>query len=244
MLLYQLLQDPIQLLLTIPAILIALTFHEWAHGYAAYKCGDNTAHDMGRLSLNPLHHLDPYGSLMMLVFGFGWAKPVPVVTRNFKHPRRDFAIVAAAGPLMNMLLAFGGMLISTLVFFTCYEPIMAYMAEAGGFVGSLAFYAYRFFTLFSYLNIGLGVFNLIPLPPLDGSRIVSWLLPPKAAMYYNRIELYSRQIMLAIIILTWLPAPLSKIADYIFYPVDWLRETVFYGFANFWDAIFGAIWKL
>ena len=108
MLLYQLLKDPIQLILVLPCILVSLTFHEWAHGYAAYKCGDMTAKMYGRLSLNPLAHLDPVGSVCMLLFGFGWAKPVPVNTRNFRHPKRDFAIVAAAGPLMNLLLAFGG----------------------------------------------------------------------------------------------------------------------------------------
>ncbi len=244
MFLYELLKDPIQLLLILPCILIALSFHEWAHGYAAYKCGDHTAKNMGRLSLNPLHHLDPIGALMMLVVGFGYAKPVPVVTRNFKNPKRDFAIVAAAGPLMNFLLGFIGMFISTLLFFTCYEPMARYSIDSGYLIGGLAFYAYQMFYLFSFLNIGLGVFNLIPIPPFDGSRIVSWLLPPKASMYYNRLEHYTSYIILAIVILTWLPAPLSTISSYIFYPVDWLRETIFGGFMNFWDMVFSAIWQL
>ena len=234
MLLYRLLQDPIQLILILPTILIALTLHEWAHGYAAYKCGDMTARNMGRLSLNPLHHLDPVGALMMLLVGFGWAKPVPVNPRNFKNPKRDFAIVGAAGPAMNFLLAFGGSLV--------YTAVMRFGREymsLDSFGGKLIYYCFVFFYYFSYLNIGLAVFNLIPLPPLDGSRIVSGLLPAKAAMYYNRVERYARYIFLAIILLTWLPAPFSTISDYIFYPVDWLRTTVFNGFESLWAFVFG-----
>lgn len=239
MFLYQLLQDPIQLILFIPCVLIALSLHEWAHGYAAYKCGDNTANNLGRLSLNPLHHLDPVGALMMLIVGFGWAKPVPVNPRNFRHPKRDFAIVAAAGPLMNFILAFIGMMIHTAIFVLGYEQI----ALEGGFLGTFLNYAAAFFYLFSFLNVGLGVFNLIPIPPLDGSRIVSWLLPPKASMYYNRLEFYTSYIILAIVALTWLPEPLSKITDYIFFPVDWLRETIFGAFMEFWDMVLAPLWN-
>lgn len=239
MLLRQLFDDPVQFILAVPCILIALTFHEWSHGFAAYKCGDNTARNMGRLSLNILHHLDPVGTLMMLIAGFGWAKPVPVNPRNFRHPRRDFAIVAAAGPLMNFILAFAGAFFAILISVIGYDPIYMYLLGEGTFFGAFLFYAEQFFDLFAFMNIGLGVFNLIPLPPLDGSRIVSWLLPPKASMYYNRIEMYAQYIFLGIIILTWLPEPLSNVADWIFFPVDWLRGKIYIGFLSFWNMILG-----
>ena len=245
MLLYQLLKDPIQLILVLPCILVSLTFHEWAHGYAAYKCGDMTAKMYGRLSLNPLAHLDPVGSVCMLLFGFGWAKPVPVNTRNFRHPKRDFAIVAAAGPLMNLLLAFGGAGVSTLVWYAGQSSIINYQMQLDtGFISGIVYYTYLLFSLFCLLNIGLAVFNLIPVPPLDGSRIVSWLLPPKASAKYNRIELYTRYILLALVVLTWLPAPFSNIVDWVFFPVDWLRGVLVNAFTGFWDLIFGLIWKL
>ena len=244
-LLYQLLKDPIQLILVLPCILVSLTFHEWAHGYAAYKCGDMTAKMYGRLSLNPLAHLDPVGSVCMLLFGFGWAKPVPVNTRNFRHPKRDFAIVAIAGPLMNLLLAFGGAGVSTLVWYAGQSLIINYQMQLDtGFISGIVYYTYLLFSLFCLLNIGLAVFNLIPVPPLDGSRIVSWLLPPKASAKYNRIELYTRYILLALVVLTWLPAPLSNIVDWVFFPVDWLRGVLVNAFTGFWDLIFGLIWKL
>ncbi len=247
MLLSQLLKDPIQLILTLPCILIALTFHEWAHGYAADKCGDHTARMMGRLSLNPMHHLDPIGAIMMLLVGFGWAKPVPVNVRNLRKPRRDFAIVAVAGPLMNFVIAFFGLMFATLFWYLGgYDLFMytngLYSEIANPFVTKLIFYGFRFFVLLSTLNVGLAVFNLIPLPPLDGSRVVSWLLPVKLAIKYDRIQYYTQYIVLAIVVLTWLPAPLSNISDMIFFPVDWLRNTVLDGFLNFWNWIFSLIW--
>ena len=204
-----------------------------------------TAKMYGRLSLNPLAHLDPVGSVCMLLFGFGWAKPVPVNTRNFRHPKRDFAIVAAAGPLMNLLLAFGGAGVSTLVWYAGQSSIINYQMQLDtGFISGIVYYTYLLFSLFCLLNIGLAVFNLIPVPPLDGSRIVSWLLPPKASAKYNRIELYTRYILLALVVLTWLPAPFSNIVDWVFFPVDWLRGVLVNAFTGFWDLIFGLIWKL
>ena len=181
----------------------------------------------------------------MLLFGFGWAKPVPVNTRNFRHPKRDFAIVAAAGPLMNLLLAFGGAGVSTLVWYAGQSSIINYQMQLDtGFISGIVYYTYLLFSLFCLLNIGLAVFNLIPIPPLDGSRIVSWLLPPKASAKYNRIELYTRYILLALVVLTWLPAPFSNIVDWVFFPVDWLRGVLVNAFTGFWDLIFGLIWKL
>ena len=163
-------------------VLIALTFHEFAHGYAAYKMGDPTAKAMGRLSLNPLAHLNPIGFFCMLIFGFGWAKPVPVYARNFKNPKRGMAITALAGPLSNLLLAFLAILPTRLLL------LLTFTQE--NFAFRLASAAYLFFDLMAYLNISLAIFNLIPMPPLDGSRILGLILPPKAYFGLMRYERY------------------------------------------------------
>ena len=158
------------MLASIPGVLIAITFHEFAHGFVAYKLGDNTAKNEGRLSLNPLDHLDPIGSLMLLFAGFGWGKPVHVNPRNYTRKismEKGEAIVSAAGPIMNFLLA----IIFTLIYYAIYK-----------FAGSQ----------FLSINIGLGVFNLIPLPPLDGSKIIMPFLPYKAKEWFtNNEQLFS-----------------------------------------------------
>ena len=196
----------IQMLLCLPIILLSLSLHETAHGYAAYKLGDSTAHDMGRLTLNPLKHLDPIGFLCMLFAGFGWAKPVPINTRNFKNPRRDMAICGAAGPASNLVLAavFTGLLkISSEVLLR-----LNYSSE------TTATIAY-FFLVFLYygiqLNITLAVFNLLPVPPLDGSRIFYVFLPPKV---YFGVMKYERYISLAIMVLLMLGV-LSPVLNFI-----------------------------
>ena len=163
------------------AALIALSIHEFSHGFAAYKLGDNTALYQGRLTLNPLRHIDPVGVVFMILFRFGWAKPVPVNTRNFKNPRRDYAITALAGPLSNILSAF----LSTGI----YLLFLKFYVLAGK-DAVILYNAARFFAIFSALNIGLGVFNLIPVPPFDGSRIVYLLLPEKIYWKVQKCERY------------------------------------------------------
>ena len=201
------------ILLIIPTLLISLTVHEVSHGYAAYLCGDSTARNLGRLSLNPLKHLDPVGTLMLLLFGFGFAKPVPVVTRNFKKPRRDIVLVALAGPFANFVLAFFG---TFLLLLNAYFGGQNYFSVA----------ANLFLTYFVLLNIGLGVFNLIPIPPLDGSRLLTVLLPPRAMMFFFN---YERYIQLAIFLLLWL-----GVLDA---PLIFLRSKIYYGFINFWSLL-------
>lgn len=157
-------------ILTIPGVLLAITLHEFAHGYAAVKLGDETPKNQGRLSLNPLAHMDPIGTVMLLFAGFGWGKPVQVNTRNFKRTismDKAEAIVSIAGPLMNLLLATVFMFIYGLLYKFC--PGMNRVL-IGKFINSIIEYTV-------YINIGLGVFNLIPLPPLDGSKVLKMFLP-------------------------------------------------------------------
>ncbi len=191
----------ISMLLALPVVLLALSLHEAAHGIAAYKLGDPTARNLGRITLNPLKHLDPFGFLSMLLVGFGWANPVPVNARNFKKPRRDMALTALAGPVSNLLLSFVFLLLLRFVGFGWLWNL-SYPSEMA------AKMAY-FFVLFLYygvqLNITLAVFNLLPIPPLDGSRILFILLPPR--LYY-KIMPYQRQITLVVLLLLLL-GPLS-----------------------------------
>lgn len=182
-------------LLCIPAALISLTVHEYFHGYAAYKLGDPTAHALGRLSLNPLAHLDPIGTLCMVLFHFGWAKPVPVNPRHFRDPRKGMAITAAAGPLSNLLLA----VFSALLFLLTGKlavALLPYISE-NAFLLNFFIYFQLFFQVLHTLNLTLCVFNLIPLPPLDGSRILYVFLPPK---YYFGVMKYERTIRLVLLI--------------------------------------------
>ena len=149
--------DPQIIVLLIPALVFSLSFHEFAHAWMAYRLGDSTAARMGRLTLNPMSHLDPIGSLALLLMGFGWAKPVPVDPRYLKNPRKDMVKVAAAGPISNIILAIIAALVLRLLFDSDF----------------LSNSVKTFFIIFMQINITLAVFNLLPVPPLDGSQILS-----------------------------------------------------------------------
>ena len=149
--------DPQIIVLLIPALVFSLSFHEFAHAWMAYRLGDNTAARMGRLTLNPMSHLDPIGSLALLLMGFGWAKPVPVDARYLENPRRDMVKVAAAGPISNIILAIIAALVLRLLFDSDF----------------LSNSVKTFFIIFMQINITLAVFNLLPVSPLDGSQILS-----------------------------------------------------------------------
>lgn len=186
----------IDLLFVIPCVLFALTVHEVSHGYMAYRLGDPTARNMGRLTLNPLKHLDPVGALCMVLFHFGWARPVPINARYFKKPRRDTALTAAAGPISNFIMAFLGLLVQEILF-----AVFVRHPASSQFVYNLQYAALTLFSYFHVLNLSLGLFNLIPVPPLDGSRIFLTFLPAK---YYFGIMQYERYIQLGLMVLLWL----------------------------------------
>ncbi len=181
--------DLTYLLFSVASALIALSIHEFAHGYAAYKLGDNTAANLGRLTLNPLKHIDPVGAIFMVLFRFGWAKPVPINPRYFKKPKRDFAITAVAGPISNIITA----LVSTLIC-VIFSKILVFAVDTAW--STLVYNTSYFFSVFAALNVGLGVFNLIPVPPFDGSRLIGAILPDKL---YWRIMKYERQIYWGVI---------------------------------------------
>lgn len=183
--------DIVYFLLSVVAVLITLTVHEFCHGYAAYRLGDPTAKNMGRLTLNPLSHLDPFGAICMVLFKFGWARPVPVNPRYFKNPKRDFAITALAGPLSNIVMAF----ISAGIYLAVFA-LFRDVTFHNEFLYSLASNTLSFILIFHSVNIGLGIFNLIPVPPLDGSRLLNVILPPK--LYFGIMK-YERTIYFVLI---------------------------------------------
>ena len=185
----------IDLLYVVPIILISLTAHEVSHGWVAYRMGDPTAKSMGRLSLNPLKQLDPVGTLMLIVtylaFGamFGWAKPIPVSTYYFKNRQRGMAIVGAAGPAANFILA--------VVFGVILRFVGLPLYNLGTSVGDVIL---KILFIVVEINIVLGIFNLIPIPPLDGSRVLGAFLPRRAYQYWVSIDRYAFMIFIFIFI--------------------------------------------
>ena len=182
----QLFQNPLQFLYILPAILIGLTVHEWAHAYAAYRLGDPTAKNLGRMTLNPLAHIDPIGFVMLLLVGFGWAKPVPVTPRNFKNYRRDDVIVSLAGIATNLIVAF-------LFSFVYVAGILKWgLATNEAFMSIIG-------SIIS-INLTLAVFNLIPIYPLDGSHVAESLLMHKIPRVFMFLRQYGQIILLGLIL--------------------------------------------
>ncbi len=168
------------ILFAVPTILIASTVHEYAHGWAAFKLGDPTAKAAGRLTLNPLKHIDPIGAISMVLFRFGWSKPVPINEYNFEKRELGTALTALAGPVSNMLLALLGGLLNWII-------------RPNGILYVILF-------VFVSINISLAVFNLLPIPPLDGHKIVRALLPKKIRYYWEQLEKFSIFIILLFIL--------------------------------------------
>lgn len=201
------------LLQMIPAV-ICFSIHELSHGYMAYRLGDDTAKKQGRLTLNPIKHIDPIGFLMLVFMGFGWAKPVSVDMRKFRNPKLGMAATAFAGPASNLLLS--------LLLMPVYG---AFLALGTGLSDTLYYYISQILMFTIYLSISLAVFNLVPIPPLDGSKIIEAVLPERI---YYQIMRYERYGMIVLFIALWsgvLSGPLSKVTFWIFenmlYVAEW-----------------------
>lgn len=194
------------ILLTIIPALVCITLHELAHGFVAYRLGDTTAKEAGRLTLNPLKHIDIMGLLMMVLFKFGWAKPVPVNMRKFKDPKRGMAITAAAGPISNLLIA-----VVVLFLYGLLVIPLDKLGSAGSYIASMLY-------ITAYLSVALAVFNVIPIPPLDGSKVLYAFLSDAA---YWKLMRYERYGMIFLIALLFLMSslnvnPLGIAASYVF----------------------------
>lgn len=208
----------IELLISIIPALICISIHEMCHGIAAFKLGDRTAATQGRLSLNPLRHIDPVGLLMLVIFKFGWAKPVSVDMRNFRHPKRDMAITALAGPLSNIVLACIALVLYGALSYWLYDK------EWGSTVLKLLY-------LIAYLSTSLGIFNLIPIPPLDGSKILFAFLPDNVYLKLMRYERYGMLLLIILMLSGITSGPLATatgfIFDKLFYFAQWAYKLIF-----------------
>ena len=198
-------------------IFLTLPIHEYAHGFAATKLGDPTPRYQGRMSLNPFAHIDYLGAACILLFGFGWAKPVQINSNNFRNPKRDMAVTAMAGPISNLIVALAALLLGNIVNLV-YSTVLS---------ASLFAYVYLFFFYIAQINIYLAVFNLIPIPPLDGSRLLSALLPYK--QYYALMR-YERYIFLGLLALLWigvLDVPLNFLSGAVMKALSFLAALPF-----------------
>ena len=205
-----LLSNPIYILYMLPAILLGMTLHEWGHAFAAYKLGDPTARNLGRLSLNPLDHVDPVGLICLLLLGFGWAKPVPVNPRNFKNLRRDELIVSLAGIAMNIL--------ETVVFSLLLVVLVRLKPSL---LRNQAFY-YIFMYLIT-VNISLAVFNLIPIPPLDGSHVLECILGGRLGYRFRAfMSKYGRIILFVLLYAGVLSYPIGYVQGLVIDGINFL----------------------
>jgi len=216
----QILDWLLDVLISLPAVLIALSVHELFHGLCAHWLGDPTAKLAGRLSLNPADHLDPIGFLMLLFFRVGWAKPVPVNVRYLKNPKRDLALISLAGPMSNFVIAF----LSTFLYLFLFRVGITFSLGSNS-VFSVVFLMVQYLVL---INLGLGVFNLIPVPPLDGSNILFAFLPYHVVY---KIQQYQRWISLALFLCLWLgvlSTPINFLIRLIFDFFLWLAKGVIF----------------
>lgn len=229
-----LLQDLPLYLISLPVLLMAFSVHESAHGYVAYRLGDPTARSLGRLTLNPIKHIDPIGFICMMIFHVGWAKPVPINARYFKNPKRDMALTGAAGPLSNLALALVHLLILRILMFfiapaflsetnEVFTGFLPLLQSGGVYKASLGYTAVSLLVYILYLgimmNVSLAIFNLIPIPPFDGSRIFYAVLPQK--LYWGVMK-YERIIMFVMLILF--------ATGFLSVPLSWLLSKIMSGF--------------
>ena len=194
-------------------VFFCLPIHELAHGWAAYKMGDSTAKNLGRLTFNPFAHLDLFGTIMLFLFGIGYANPVPVTTRNFRNQKKGMIITALAGPGANVLLAF---------VFVCLYYVVLLLPQSL----VISFIAY-FFSYAATVNVSLAVFNLLPIPPLDGSKVIGFLIPTKT---YFKVLQYERYIMIGLLVLLFtgiLNAPIMFISNVLMKIISFIPSLIY-----------------
>lgn len=193
------------MLISIIPALVCITLHELSHGFVAMKLGDTTARDAGRLTLNPIKHIDVFGLIMMIVFRFGWAKPVPVDMRRFKNPKAGMAVCAAAGPACNLILSIVLLFVYGIVFY----PLMA--AE-----GEWAWILLRTIATTGYLSLALAVFNILPISPLDGSKVLFSFLKPRRYYKLMKYERYGMILLIVLMATDILGNPISTVTGWLY----------------------------
>lgn len=199
-----------QIAAVLVVIFLILPLHEWAHGFVAYKLGDKTAKNQGRLTFNPIASIDPLGSLFILLFGFGWARPVPVDPRNFKNRRVGMALTAIAGPLANLLAS----LIAALIY-------VGVFLATNGMAPQWIYYCFQFFIT---INVSLAVFNLLPIPPLDGSKVLGAFMPPKMEAAYYKYQRLIMPVIFILLVTNILSRPLYYAQDACLNGIMWLAQ--------------------
>ena len=193
-----------ELIITVVAVLIAISMHELSHGYVSYKLGDPTPKEEGRLSLNPFAHLDIMGTLCLIFFNFGWAKPVKVNPYYYKNHKLGMVLVAIAGPIMNFIIAFLSIMGLGII-----------IKVSNGYLGNISYNIYIFLQYLALINIGLGSFNLIPVPPLDGSKVLGAIIPEDKYFSYMKFEKYGYIALMLLLFIGVLDAPLGYVREFI-----------------------------